>query len=340
MRLKALALTTTVLVLGIATSAHAVTFSNATAIAVPAGAPAVTVGDSDRSDIAVSGVTGPVEKVTATLHGLEHTFPQDLDVLLVGPQGQASYLMSDAGDQAGQTRTMELTFDDSAAPLPCLDGWGLLAGGTWAPTDDPLTGQMDCSDPDRPDAFAAPAPAGPWGEKLAVFNGLDPNGTWSLYVTDDTGGDSGSLAGWSLDFTIAPPTETPTDSGGSGSAGSAPSGPVGPPILSTAGTAKVQRVLKQRGLVAFASSNIAAGLVARATVSVPGASRAYRLRPATKQLAAGAKTKVKLSLSKRRLRAVRAILTHRPKLRGTLRLTVTDASGGVARTKLAIRIRR
>jgi hypothetical protein len=247
--------------------------------------------------------------------------------------------MSDAGDQAGQTRTMELTFDDSAAPLPCLDSWGLLASGTWAPTDDPLTGQMDCSDPNKPDAFAAPAPAGPWGAKLSVFNGLDPNGTWSLYVTDDTGGDSGSLAAWSLDFTITPTTETATDSGGSNSAGSAPSGPVGPPVLSAAGTAKVQRVLKQRGLVAFASSNIAAGLVARGTVSIPGASRAYHFRTARKQLAAGTKAKVKLSLSKRSLRAIRAALSHRPKLRATLRLTVTDASGGVTTKRLAIRIR-
>ena len=331
MRVKALALTVTLLTLGTAASAHAVTFSNTTAIAVPAGAPAVTVGKSDRSDIAVSGVTGTVTKVTATLHGLEHDFPQDIDALLVGPQGQSTYLTSDSGDTSGVTRSMSLTFDDAAGPMPCMDSYHQLESGTFAPTDDPLD-PFDCSNLDDPDAFAAPAPAGPWGAKLSVFDGLDPNGTWSLYMTDDSLGDSGSLGGWSLDLTVAPPPEPPTPPVSPGPV------PAGSAVLSAAGTAKVQKVLKQRGIVAFASSNIAAGVVARATVSIPGASRTYRFRPATKQLAAGTRAKLKLSLSKRSLRAIRTALSRHQKLRATLRLTATDASGAVTTKRLAIRL--
>jgi hypothetical protein len=30
------------------------------------------------------------------------------------------------------------------------------------------------------------------------FLGTDPNGTWSLFIRDDTGGDAGSLLGWSI----------------------------------------------------------------------------------------------------------------------------------------------
>src|SRR6185436_7447918 len=44
---------------------------------------------------------------------------------------------------------------------------------------------------------------------FSPFLMTDPNGTWSLYIIDDTGGDSGSIArGWSLavQWDEAPPT--------------------------------------------------------------------------------------------------------------------------------------
>jgi subtilisin-like proprotein convertase family protein len=141
------------------------------------------------SAINVSGVTGPVTKVTATLHSLTHTFPGDIDVLLVGPGGQKVILMSDVGGGTDVTN-VTLTFEDGAPPASL----SALVSGTFAPTNSG-TG----------DTFPAPAPAAPYGALLSAFNGVNPNGTWQLFVVDDAGGDLGSFGGgWSLKFTAAP----------------------------------------------------------------------------------------------------------------------------------------
>lgn len=49
------------------------------------------------STIEVSGSARSIQKVTVTLNGLSHTFPDDLDILLVGPDGRTVLLMSDSG---------------------------------------------------------------------------------------------------------------------------------------------------------------------------------------------------------------------------------------------------
>src|SRR5262249_49857193 len=48
--------------------------------------------------------------------------------------------------------------------------------------------------------FPDPAPVGPYAPvAFSSFNGLDANGTWSLYIFDDTPGATGLIAeGWSL----------------------------------------------------------------------------------------------------------------------------------------------
>jgi len=138
------------------------------------------------STIDVVGVTGPVTGVTVNLYDMNHTYPDDLDILLVGPLGQTVMLMSDCG--AGiDIVNVNLTFDDAAAgTLP--DSAGIVSG-TYQPTNYGT------------ETMPPPAPADPYGSLLSSFNGLDPNGTWSLYVNDDIGGDTGNInGGWELNL--------------------------------------------------------------------------------------------------------------------------------------------
>src|SRR6185369_16947085 len=157
--------------------------------------PTSGAGSPYPSKIVVAGLPSNPSKVTVTLKGLSHTYPDDLDVLLVGPGGQKVVLISDVGGGT-DISNVTLTFDDGAASS--LPDSAAIASGSYKPTDF-VSG----------DAFPSPAPAGPYGTTLSAFNGLDPNGTWSLYVVDDAASDGGSIsAGWSLQFTF-PTTSNP-----------------------------------------------------------------------------------------------------------------------------------
>ncbi len=65
------------------------------AVTIPAMGPAVTY----PVPLTVAGIAGTITDVNVTLLGLEHTYPADLDVMLVGPGGQHVVLMSDVGDR-------------------------------------------------------------------------------------------------------------------------------------------------------------------------------------------------------------------------------------------------
>ncbi|GFE68386.1 hypothetical protein [Chroococcus sp. FPU101] len=139
------------------------------------------------STIFVSGMTGGITKVTVTLFGINHTFPDDIDVLLVGPSGQRTLLMSDVGG-TNDLNGVNLTFDSTVGAV--LPDSGQIFSGTYRPTN--IGGS---------DLFASPAPGGSYSANLGVFNNTNPNGTWRLFVTDDLGGDSGFIDdGWRLNI--------------------------------------------------------------------------------------------------------------------------------------------
>ena len=174
----------------IAAPAAAATFTNSAPITIPAAG----VGAPYPSAIAVSGLGGTITDVNVTLTGLTHQLAQDVDVLLVGPSGQTVVLMADVcfGNIAA---AVNLTFDDAAATG--LPGAVPCPTGTYRPTNGGSFGGV------------APAPVGPYGAALSIFNGTVANGTWNLFVYDDLGGGSGSIAsGWTLNITTNAPTIT------------------------------------------------------------------------------------------------------------------------------------
>ncbi|MEO7509000.1 MAG: hypothetical protein ABIZ95_17270, partial [Pyrinomonadaceae bacterium] len=178
------------LVLSLATPVWAVVFTNPAAITLP---DATTIGSANLypSGVAVSGMTGTITTVTMTLNNITHTFPDDLDMLLVGPTGANLVVLSDVGGSDDRTNTTITLDDAAAASLP--DGIG-YAPGTYKPTN---IGAGD--------AFNAPAPAPSANTTMAAaFAGTDPNGTWNLFVADDLGADMGTIGnGWSLTITTS-----------------------------------------------------------------------------------------------------------------------------------------
>jgi len=98
---------------------------------------------------------------------IEHTWMSDLDVFLISPAGTRVELTTDNGSlDDGYINT---TFDDEATTA--------ITAGSY-----PFTGSYQ--------------PEG----TLTDFNGENSSGTWTLEITDDTGGDAGNLLSWSLDI--------------------------------------------------------------------------------------------------------------------------------------------
>jgi subtilisin-like proprotein convertase family protein len=97
-----------------------VVHSNTAFVAIPNGEPATTQGPASfyPSNINVSGVDGVMAKMTVTLTGLTHTYPQDLDIQLTGPNGGKVMLMSDVGGTGPGISGVTLTFDDAGPPIP------------------------------------------------------------------------------------------------------------------------------------------------------------------------------------------------------------------------------
>jgi Carboxypeptidase regulatory-like domain len=156
-----------------------------------------TISTIDPDEEVGSHISGAISKVTVTLRHFSHPLPAGVYLLLVGPGGQSVVLMSGAGwgyTAADSTLTLD---DDAAEPIPYSN---VILSGTFRPTANNM--------PHMP----VPAPPGPFAmpPRLSVFNGLDPNGTWSLYAQgishwdlDDPFHNGRIDGGWSVHITTS-----------------------------------------------------------------------------------------------------------------------------------------
>lgn len=159
------------------------------------------------SVINVTGAPTNVHRVRVTLYDFYTELPDNVDVLLVNPQGRAMVIMGDSGGAVPMTPDghVTLTFTDLAGQV--LPNSNPFTRGKFEPTtwESPTT------------IFPAPAPAPPYFEPGSTVGGtiaqtmfgaygqLDGNGTWSLYVRDDNGAPrpeviNGRIAAWGLEL--------------------------------------------------------------------------------------------------------------------------------------------
>lgn len=125
------------------------------------------------SDVVVSGVSSHLWLLTLTTE-ITHTFNNDLVVHLISPAGTRVAITT--GNGGGANDIFNGTLWTDAATDPVTDY--LFENGTAAP-------------------MRAPESA------LQAFFGEDPNGTWTLEVTDNSVDDTGTLHAWSLDMIVA-----------------------------------------------------------------------------------------------------------------------------------------
>ena len=127
-----------------------------------------------------------------------------------------------------------------------------------------------------------------------------------------------------------------------------PTPPTPPPAIPSAPAVKApkltfsarssQRVLRQKAVFAGGSCDQACTISAKGRLSVPGASAVYKLRPASRKLAAAGSAKLKLRLPKKTLAKLRSALKAHRKPRVTVTVNATGAGGAAKALKRKIRV--
>ena len=113
--------------------------------------------------------------------------------------------------------------------------------------------------------------------------------------------------------------------------------PGGAPKLSFAGAGKAQDIDKL-GLTVLLDE--IADVTVTGSVSVPGASKVYRIKKVTKRVAAGTRTRIGLKLSKKARKAIKKALKNGQKLKAKLNITAKDLAGQRTVKRASVKLKR
>ena len=147
------------------------------------------------------GRWGRVTSVSVALVGLSHTYPGDLDFLLVGPNGTNLEFWSDAGAGFAIFDRTFVIADSAGSSLPQFSA--IPSSIMFRPTDyTDATGVETAAYWTALPAIAINHPGPTGGATFAgAFAGAwVDRSTWQLWVTDDVPYDGGSLAYWQVNI--------------------------------------------------------------------------------------------------------------------------------------------
>ena len=152
------------------------TFTNSTPVPIPTG-PAVV-----SSNIVVAGAGAYLRDADVQTF-ITHTFAADLDVTVRSPAGTVVTLTTDNGGSNDNVFNGTVWDDDAnpAGQVPYVTDNGLATDHAYV--------NLTLASPLVPE------------EAMGAFIGENPNGTWTLTVSDDLAGDGGSIDSWGLALT-------------------------------------------------------------------------------------------------------------------------------------------
>lgn len=122
----------------------------------------------------VEGLSGVVSKVTVTLKQAKIFGTHAVALVLRAPDGTAVMILNlnNLGGEANIVTQGDYTFDDDAVGFVPHTPSGIPAGSYKCTVES--SGETE--------QLPAPAPTQPYGTVLADFDGIDPNGAWSLWA--------------------------------------------------------------------------------------------------------------------------------------------------------------